>query len=138
MTNAKQSTTFTILQALVRDGERLVLDAAGTTVVRGALDSAGEELGEALMAVVELAYVVEGNGHVQLAEALRALASEQTERFGAYVERLRHRVEDGHRAKRRRFEAFAGAPARVARPRAPAVGGVRVADLLPPRRITAR
>lgn len=136
MTNAKQSTARTLLQALVHDGDQLVLDAAGTTVVRGVLDAAGEELGEALMAVVEVAYVVEGDGHVQLAEALRALASEQTERFGAHVERLRHRVEDRHRAKRRRFEAFAGAPARVARPRA--VGGVRVADLLPPRRITAR
>lgn len=136
MTNAKQHAAQLLLQTLVRDGDRLVLDARGATVVRETLNEADDELGEVLLAVVEVAYVVERDGHSALAERLRSLASEQTERFGAHVQALRHRVEDRGRAKRRRFEVFAGE--RVAFARTPVAVGIRAADLAPPRRITGR
>ncbi len=138
MSHAAHPMTQTALKALVRGADgHLDLDDAGAARVRAALAASGEDLGEALLALVEIAFVVERDGHPRLAEKLRALASEQTGRFDGHVRRVRHCVEDRQRAGRRRFEHFTGATAaRAAAPRSGA--SVRVSDLAPPRPIHAR
>lgn len=134
MTHANHPMTQTVLSSLVRaeDGG-LELDEAGVTRIRAALVSSGEQLGEDVLALVEIAYVVERDGHARLAERLRGLASEQTPRVGRHVQRVRDRAEDQGRAKRRRFEQFSGVPARIAPP--PGGASVRLSTLLPPRPI---
>jgi hypothetical protein len=137
------------LSALSRDAAgHLNLDERAVEALRQALERlaapggargpgapAQDGLHSAIVALIEVAHILDGEGGPAAAKALRDLAAEFTVPLKAENERRR----DGRRQEMARFARFSGqaAPAR-ALPQAPARGGLRVADLLPPRVIMAR
>ena len=138
MNRATHPIATVALRALSRDeAGRLRLDPQGQDGLRAAVEAEAEagRLHPAIVALVEVAYVVARDGGPEAARQLRAFAAGFTEDLAVEGERCR----EGQRQRQARFAQFSGqrGPTR-ALPRPVPAGGLTVADLRPRGPIGAR
>ena len=125
------------LQSLVATDGGVTLDSEAVRRALAPFEKNGG-LASALMALVELAFVLDREGRGVVAAQIRAVASEFKGSLSRETAGKEAGVADRRRVERQRFARFSGQAAPgVLRAPAPR-GGLTVADLMPPRRIAAR